>query len=372
LKNNLISIPWFSPAFKAGGPVQSVLNMVNNIGGDIEFDVVTSDRDIDGAKLKIQESDKWVHFKNNTKVFYCSVANRFSRLLEIFKNKKSDVDFLTGIYSFHFTILPVLFSRSKRKIISVRGMLHPPALQQKRFKKKIYLSILKPLLLHKRVEFHATDESEKQHIISFIGHQPKIWVAANIPTIIEQNILPKKKGVLKLLTVALIGPMKNHLEVLNALATCGSSIEYDICGPIYWPDYWQKCSEVISKLPSNIKVNYHGAIPPLELVTFYHQSHVFICPSQSENFGHAIFEAFSAGKPVITSHNTPWNQLEEKKIGLNIHPEKGEINNAIMRFADMDESTYKDWSIKAAEFARDQPFIDEAKRSYEKMFANVK
>ncbi len=368
MKKIFLSIPWFSPAFKAGGPVQSVLNMVNHIGGDIEFEVVTSDRDIDGSLLKIQESDKWVRFNNNTNVFYCSGSNRFSRLLEIFKNKKSDLDFLTGIYSFHFTILPVVFSRSKRKIISVRGMLHPPALQQKRFKKKIYLNLLKPLLLFKKVEFHATDELEKQHIISFIGRRQKIWVAANIPTIIESNVLPKKKGTLKLLTVALIGPMKNYLEVLNALATCESAVEYDICGPIYWPDYWQKCSEVINRLPSNIKVNYHGAIPPHDLIAFYHQSHVFICPSQSENFGHAIFEAFSAGKPVITSHNTPWNQLEEKKIGMNVSPEKGEIKNAIMRFADMDESTYNDWSSRSAAFARNQPFIYEAKRNYEKMF----
>jgi glycosyltransferase involved in cell wall biosynthesis len=371
MKKILLSIPWFSPAFKAGGPVQSVLNMVNHIGADIEFDVITSDRDIDGTLLKIQESDKWVYFNNNTRVFYSSAANSLFRLLKIFKNKKSDIDFLTGIYSFHFTILPILFSRSKRKIISVRGMLHPPALQQKRFKKKIYLSILRPLLLYKKVEFHATDELEKQHIISNVGHQPKIWVAANIPTIIESNNLPKQKGAIKLLTVALIGPMKNHLEVLNALATCEASIEYDICGPIYWPDYWQKCSEVISKLPSNIKVYYHGAIPPHELVTFYHQCHVFICPSQSENFGHAIFEAFSAGKPVITSHNTPWNQLEEKKIGLNVHPEKGDIKNAIKHFADMNETTYTDWSSRSAAFARNQPFIDEAKRNYEKMFADV-
>ena len=226
-------------------------------------------------------------------------------------------------------------------------------------------------MLYKKVEFHATDESEKQHIISFIGNNPKIWVAANIPTIIESHLLKKSNGVLKLLTVALIGPMKNHLEVLNALSTVDAEIEYDICGPIYWPEYWQKCLDVIKQLPPNIKVNYHGAIPPHELVAFYHQCHVFICPSQSENFGHAIFEAFSAGKPVITSHNTPWNQLEENRIGMNISPEKEEIEYAIKRFVDMDEPTYLDWSNRSAAFARNQPFINEAKRNYEKMFADT-
>ena len=342
--------------------------MVNNVGGNIEFEVVTSDRDIDGTLLEIQESDKWISFNSNTKVFYCSSSKRLSRLRGMLKTQQSDIDFLTGIYSFPFTILPILFSRSKRKIISVRGMLHPPALQQKSFKKKIYLAFLKPLLLYKKVEFHATDESEKQHIISFIGNKPKIWVAANIPTIIEPQLFPKTKGALRLLTVALIGPMKNHLEVLHALATMEAEIEYDICGPIYWPEYWQKCLDVIKQLPSNIKVNYHGAIPPHELVTFYHQCHVFICPSQSENFGHAIFEAFSAGKPVITSHNTPWNQLEEKKIGMNVSPNKVEIQMAIQRFVDMEMESYADWSKTAASFARNQPFINEAKRSYEEMF----
>jgi hypothetical protein len=33
LKNIFITIPWFLPAYKAGGPVQSVANMVEQLGG---------------------------------------------------------------------------------------------------------------------------------------------------------------------------------------------------------------------------------------------------------------------------------------------------------------------------------------------------
>jgi len=367
-KSILISIPWFTPAYKAGGPVQSVLNMVSDSIEGVFFDIATADKDIDGSLLKIVSSDNWIKFNSQTNVFYSSEKDSRRKLKRLFTFLQNDICFIIGIYSFSFTIFPLLFNKSSRKILSVRGMLHPPALQQKSLKKKIYLSLLKPILKLKNVEFHATDEDERNHILSLMGNKAKIWVAPNFPRMIEKSISPKNQTQLKLLTVALIGPMKNHLEVLKALSEIKVDIEYDICGSIYWPEYWAECLQLIKALPSNIKVNYHGAITPENLIPYYHNTNIFICPSQSENFGHAIFEAFSAGKPVITSFNTPWKNLEEKKIGINVSPKKDDIKKSVEFFCTMNSEEYMDWSHRAAEFARSNDIFLTAKKSYKEMF----
>ncbi len=363
----LISIPWFTPAFLAGGPIQSVYTMVNNCD-DLDFKIMTSNSDINNVPLKNISMDEWTDFNKNTKVFYGDKQLSLFKHLQLLKSLKVNAVFIIGIYSFRFTILPILFSRSAKIILSARGMLHPPALRQKAFKKKLYLAFLKPILKWKKVSFHATDETEKSHIQSVFGNQAKVWVVQNIPNIRKSNVSFKSEGTINLLTVALIGPMKNHLQILKALKDCKHHVQYDICGPIYFADYWNECLKIIQQLPTNIKVVHHGPIPPNDLDSFYANAHVFICPSQSENFGHALFEGLSAGKPLITSNNTPWNDLEKNNAGLNVEPIPEDIKKAIDFFVLMNETAYSKWSKAAKDYAHKTFDIAEIKNAYQQMF----
>ena len=216
--------------------------------------------------------------------------------------------------------------------------------------------------------FHATDAEEQKYIQQVFGTETKVMVAANFPGVLTvQPVIKKEVGYLKLVSIALISPMKNILLVLEALLAFDNSnreilrytqddrlsreqgvsgessvgnwqsgvvsgetgagsreeggvnsessvgsdqlsivniIEYNIYGPVKDKPYWDECLACIKKLPANIKVNYHGDIPPAEIVHALATNHVFILPSKSENYGHAIYEALSAGRPVITSNTT--------------------------------------------------------------------
>ena len=44
-KKILVFIDWFLPGTNSGGPVRSVSNMIEHLGGDYEFLVVTRDTD---------------------------------------------------------------------------------------------------------------------------------------------------------------------------------------------------------------------------------------------------------------------------------------------------------------------------------------
>ena len=265
-------------------------------------------------------------------------------------------------------MVPLLFCKAPKKIISVRGMLHPAALSQKKIKKTAFLSLWKFFDWHRRGIFHATDEIEQLYIQKCFGDEVVVHIAGNYSRAFSQKSPVKKVGAIKLSTIALISPMKSHLLILQALAQAPALIEYNIYGPVKDMQYWQQCLEEMKELPVNIAVQYHGEIEPNKIEQALHESHVFILPSKSENFGHAIFEAFTAGKPVITSLSTPWQNLEENHAGINVSLDNQSIADAILHFSEMDNETYKQWSDGAVKYANE--FLNEALlgKQYAEMF----
>ena len=368
-----ILIPWFHPAFKAGGPIQSVANLVTQSEGTaLNFKIFCSNKDLDGKALENVLPNRWVRYNKNTEVWYSSGNNLQGVLNSSIKENKPSLLMINGIYSWPYNLRPLLFTHHIKKIISVRGMLHPGALAQKKIKKKIYLLLWKIAGLHKKVTFHATSEEEKMHIQHVFGATTKVIVAANFPnTFTLQPMHNKTTGHLKLISIALISPMKNIFLVLEALQQTGSEsfIEYNIYGPVKDYSYWQQCIALIKKMPVNVKVIHHNDIAPTEIVNVLAENDVFILPSKSENFGHAIYEALSAGRPVITSTATPWNDLKIAKAGINISTDNtSALKNAIQFFAAMPPAEWQQWSNGAAVYASQAIDLKKIKQQYQSLF----
>jgi glycosyltransferase involved in cell wall biosynthesis len=47
----------------------------------------------------------------------------------------------------------------------------------------------------------------------------------------------------------------------------------------------------------------------------YHRASLFVLPTYSENFGIVVAEALACGIPVISTHGTPWQDLETHGCG---------------------------------------------------------
>ena len=69
-KKILIFIDWFLPGYKAGGPIQSIANFVNNFGDIFDISIVTSNKDLGATKpYDGIKSNVWV-VKDNYRVKY--------------------------------------------------------------------------------------------------------------------------------------------------------------------------------------------------------------------------------------------------------------------------------------------------------------
>lgn len=359
-----IYIDWFLPAYKAGGPVQTVANLVARPLPGLQFRIITSNREWDGAVLPVP-ADQWIAYNPWTEVYYSSRGTA-----PALQDRNAGTLYLNGMYSWQFVLKPLLLSEGRRKILSPRGMLLEGALAQKRWKKKLYLALWKGARLHHKVEFHATDKAEEAAIQKVFGNGVRVHRAANLPKQVAlQPLLPKWKGSLVLLTIALLSPMKNILPVLQALQEVDRPVTYHIHGPVIDKAYWQQCRRVITSLPANIRVVYHGDVHPSEVEETLKKAHVFIMPSKSENFGHALYEALSAGRPVITSEATPWNGLREERAGINLDPqERGAISEAVLHFAAMDSDELQTWSTAARCYAEKRVNHEAIREEYCRMF----
>jgi glycosyltransferase involved in cell wall biosynthesis len=357
---------YFLPAYKAGGPIRSLANLSDLLKKDMDINIVCSNKEFGGEILPILP-DQWIN-KDYIRVYYASTGfNKFRKTI----NNKNRVLFINGLYSLHFNLLPAMLLDG-RKIISVRGMLHPGALGQKRLKKKMYLLLWRSLGLHRRCEYHATSAEELQYVQDTFGRNAKIWQVPNMPHILSYYSLPQKKeGTLTIATIALISPMKNYHLVLKSLLDCKTNIDYHIYGPVKDKGYWNKCQEIISAMPSNINVKYHGEIIPEAIDHVLRYCHIFIQPSESENFGHSLYESLTCGRPIITSDFTPWNNLEPNKAGLNVSIEgTSDMTSAIDFFGRMDHDELCKWSVSARQYALDAINITELRKKYLQMFVD--
>lgn len=367
-----ITIPWFVPAFRAGGPIQSVANLVANYTEGVEYFIFCGNTDLTGEILQGITIGEWTNYNDCTKVWYAGTENVSNSICEQVEKVVPDVLFIIGLFDWRYNIVPMFFCKAGTKIISVRGMLHPGALSQKKWKKLFFLKMLKARGTQKYI-FHATDKIEAEYIQQQFGKDARVSVAGNFSKKMEAvSSPPKTVGKLQLVTIALISPMKNHLLVLQALQHCTAFIKYDIYGPVKDEAYWQQCLALIEAMPVNIKVQYHGELLPQSVAPVLSQQHVFIMPSKSENFGHAIAEALAAGKPVITSHNTPWNDLGNQMAGENVNLSVGEITNAINIFAAQDQASYNSFAAAAVQYALVHLDTDNKLVDYRKMFLGEK
>lgn len=211
---------------------------------------------------------------------------------------------------------------NSRAIICPRGMLQDGALQVKAGKKKYFLKALKFFGLLNNISWHATNQEEKEDINQYFPNE-NILVASNIPKKPIHNIndSQKQKGQLKLIYLSLISEKKNLHLLLQVILKSDAGVTLDIYGPVKDNKYWNdNCVSLIDKLKD--RVNYKSDIQPLLVQDKLSEYDALALLTKGENFGHALYESLSVGRPVITSYFTPWDTLEKENAGWNV-----DINN---------------------------------------------
>lgn len=378
----LICYEYFYPGYKAGGPIQSLSNLVSTFCNSYEISVLTGVYDLNTSEpYKDVKKNAWSRVympdgRCSVNIYYAD-NKRFNR--SSFKSVLNAVTphtvYLNGIFSYRFFQLPLLTLKGYKScleiIICPRGMLKKGALQNKAFKKSIYLFLLKRSQLLNHVRWHATNKDEAAEIARHFPFNNNIFIAPNIPKIPYKDIAIdcKEPGQLKLVYLALINRHKNLYQLLRMLKNSRSNISLDIYGPITDTKYWSECLSLIDERRKCIQ--YKGEVKPVQVQEIISQYHALILLTKGENFGHALYESLSVGRPIITSHYTPWKTLQQKKAGMNVSiTDFEDCLKRIEDFANMGQKEYNIYCQGAHDLAWNYYNNLEPEEKYKKLFNN--
>jgi glycosyltransferase involved in cell wall biosynthesis len=351
-KKILLFSDWFYPGFMAGGPIQSSFNLVNHLKEYYDFSIITRDTDYtDSVPYKNIKSDSWNILPNGMRVYYFSEKNlSYPSMSKLINSEEFDIAYLNSMYSPRFTIMPlfILHKSGKNVILAPRGMLAPTAIAIKSWKKKPFLLWIKNSKMIKNMKFHAASEHEAEHIRQVFGKKVEIKFAPNLPGKMELPFTVEKKkepGSVNLINIARVSPEKNLHYALEVLSGMKGKIKFDIYGPVYDYPYWEKCKELLSRLPSNIEAEYIGPIGKESIPLAMKDVHFLFMPTQGENFGHTILESMICGCPPIISDRTPWIGLEQVKAGFDLPlEEQQKFKEVLDKVVSMDSREFDNWS----------------------------
>lgn len=370
---------WYEPGYKAGGPIQSCRNFVAAMHEELDISVLTSDRDLGetGPYFGI-ETNEWIQRPPGVSVYYADTSKLSQKKLSaLILERNADFIYLNSMYSYRFSIIPLLFSWqnkiSAKVVIAPRGMLQEGAMQFKTAKKKLFIRLLNFAGVPQKVHFHATDEQEAEDIRRYFPKAKSISEIPNFsaPLPVQTKPIEKIPGKLRAVYISRIIPKKNILFFIRLLTKLPEDIQlhFDIYGEVEDHSYWDQVKQVINSLPQNITVKDHGPLLHEKVTETLETSHIFVLPSRAENFGHAIFESWSAARPSLISDKTPWHHLQKQLTGwdLSLDNEKPWLN-ALIEAAHWDQSAFDSWSSHSREFAERHVGQFNLKQAYIKLF----
>jgi glycosyltransferase involved in cell wall biosynthesis len=327
MKKILIFVPNYFPGYLSGGIARTIFNTAEWLGGEVEFLIVTRDRDL-GSEQPYPgvQRGQWVTM-GNSKVRYLEPDElSFLALAQIVKKIEHDILHLNSFFDSVFSIKLLILRRlgwinSREVILAPRGEFVPGPLSINYSKKKVYIELSRFLGLYKGVRWHASSSHETQGIANAM-RIPAATVHSAIDLPIKNSAflrIHKSDGEeFKVVFLSRLTREKNLDGALRILQLVHQSIQFDIVGPKEDPAYWHECEELLLRLPAHVTARYLGPISPEEVFDCLSKYDLFFLPSHGENYGHVIAESIAVGTRVLISQATPWRNLVEDGVGWDL------------------------------------------------------
>lgn len=332
-KKLLIFVPFYLPGSKAGGPIKSVTNIINEISSDISVYLVTRNHDYNERATYDLAYNRWLQ-RGNSYVYYVqSKYNFIFHLIQLVRDLKPNLIYLNSFFEPKYSILIVFLRiigaiKVDKLIIAPRGELYPGALKLHKtkfrsFLKPFYLKLASLLNIYRNVHWHSTSIEETEQIIKIFKSvsRHRIIQAENISYMKQfhsSKAIERMNEEIKIIFLSRIVKKKNLYYALQVLMATTVSIDFDIYGPIEDEAYWQECLDLVKKMPNNVSIKYQGIVKPDEIDSIFKKYDLLFLPTLGENYGHVIFEALLNNTKVLISDQTPWRNLEIDGIGWDI------------------------------------------------------
>lgn len=324
--------PSYFPAFRFGGPIQSV-HLLNKslVKKGVKVDVLTTKAGLTvEQREKIKErsnSEGWclvdsassdksdyavtsgVRVKYLSFVGYEHYNFSIQMVKEIWKIIDDyDIVHITAVWNFPVLVGSVIsFVKNKPYIISTRGALHQEALSSKSaFVKKLYFNLLAKHYLKKAFAIHYTTEVEKEESELVLKHKDCFVIPNGIDLREIDNrdqrseIRITEKYILILGRIDRIKGFDILIPAFANIIVKYNDLKLVVAGDDTTP-YTKEVRKMIEAQNISNKVIFTGQVIGDDKWSLYKNALMFVLPSYSENFGMSVVEAMACGCPVVIS-----------------------------------------------------------------------
>ena len=321
-------MPHYLPGYKSGGPIRTIQGIVEHLGSEFDFYIVTLDRDA-GDKHPYPEIavDTWSKV-GKAHVYYTQRIS-LTLLRDPVLNTSWDLVYFQSFFNMNFTVKPLVWLRLRllhagQILVAPRGQFSSGAIAIRSFKKRSFLLLSMVTGLYKNIFWQASSVYEKEDMLREIGTYASpedMFVASDIPP--KSQHLPTNSvnppDRLQIIFLSRITRMKNLHYAINILGRVSVSVQFNIYGPVDQDvSYWRDCKHLLELLPEHVSYEYKGVVHPGQIGGLFSKHDLFLFPTQGENFGHVILESLCTGCPVVLSDQTSWDNLEAQGVGWTI------------------------------------------------------
>jgi hypothetical protein len=232
---------FYLPGFRAGGPIRTIANLVDKLGNEFDFFVVTLDRDSgDACAYEGIPTAEWCSV-GRAMVMYLNLRTvSLGGICRIVRKAEPDVIYLNSFFDPVFT-QRVLFARriglikEVPVVLAPRGEFSEGALRLKRSRKRIFLRACGAFGLYRKVVWQASSKHERVDIersLRFVRKEDVVE-AVNLAPVAERDMwgggtTGYPDGVLRVCFFSRISPMKNLTFALKVMAKLGVNVLFRI------------------------------------------------------------------------------------------------------------------------------------------------
>ena len=296
-----------SLAASAGGVASYLSVLCEELGKLVELHVATSYE----SKREVKICNAIVHRISSGLTCYSSSK-------ALLKELRPDVVHINGCWQPQLAFFQwAAQSLQIPVVLSPHGMLEPWIVRRHYWTRKWPAIQLYQRGLVKRADYlHATADTEKDNLLR-LGWNASITVIPNAVSIEELPLKENWKIKRRIVFMSRLHVKKGLellFEALSHLKPDLDSYEVIIAGEGE-PDYVETLKKVALSFGLSEVVRFVGGVYGAEKVSLLQSADFFVLPTYSENFGIVVAEALACGTPVITTHGTPWKELEENECG---------------------------------------------------------
>ncbi len=329
--------PSYYPAFRFGGPIQSV-HLLNKalVKKGVRVDVLTTTAG--NTKKSMSEwmngcmkEDGWCHF-DGIRVKYLSFIGyehyNFSlQMVREIWNIIDDYDLIHITAVWNFPVLAgALISLIKKKpyIISPRGTIYKETIELKSTSfKKLYFNLFAKHYLNKSSAIHFTTEDERTKVTSYLKLKAPPFVIPNGIDLgeIESCYQKLEKSIKEdyILILGRIDRIKGYDLLIPSFAkitTKFNDLRLVIAGNTD-TSYYYSIIQSIQNYGISEKVIFTGEVTGNDKWSLYKNAFMLVLPSYSENFGMSVVEAMACGCPVVISDKVGiYKEVEQNNAGI--------------------------------------------------------